>query len=285
MLELLRAELVRGWFRDENPPDTDTVLVFLIAFERVSDRMDQSADLSDFTNALSGTDGLELVVEVAHDLRSPLTSILFLAETLAKGQSGPVSQLQLRQLGLIYSAALGLSTMASNVMEIARGGTRLAEEEPSPFSISETFESVRDIVQPMAEEKGLSVRLLPPASDRRLGSPQALSRVLLNLTTNAIKFTEDGFVELTGEATSLTSILFSVRDTGNGIPPNALETLYDPFRRTPRNDRYAFSSTGLGLALCRRLIAAMGSELQVESRPGWGTCFSFDLDLPPARTL
>src|SRR5690606_22337651 len=84
---------------------------------------------------LSGPDGLELVVEVAHDMRSPLTSVLFLAETLQRGQSGPVSPVQERQLGLIYSAAFGLSAMASDVIELARGGDRLVDLEPIPFSV------------------------------------------------------------------------------------------------------------------------------------------------------
>ena len=64
-----------------------------------------------------------------------------------------------------------------------------------------------------------------------------------------------------------------------------LDTLYDPFRRVQHDERYAFSSTGLGLALCRRLVTAMDSELRVETRPDWGTKFFFELDLPPARRL
>src|SRR5690606_34479880 len=145
---------------------------------------------------LSGPDGLELVVEVAHDLRSPLTSILFLAETLQRGRSGPVNEVQERQLGLIYSAAFGLSAMASDVIELARGGDRLASAEPVPFSVADVIHSVRDIVQPMAEEKGLAVVIHTPDSDFRVGHPGALNRVLLNLTTNALKFTSEGQVEV-----------------------------------------------------------------------------------------
>ena len=108
-----------------------------------------------FTDRLSAPDGLELVVEVAHDLRSPLTSILFLAETLQRGRSGPVNPVQERQLGLIYSAAFGLSSVASDVIELARGGDRLVDLDPIPFSVTDILESVRDIVQPIAEEKNL----------------------------------------------------------------------------------------------------------------------------------
>jgi len=176
-----------------------------------------AAESEDLASSLAGPNGLELVVEMAHDLRSPLTSILFLAESLRSGQSSPVTDSQRRQLGLIYSAALCLCTAANDVLEVARGGDRLADKEPGPFSIVEVFKSVRDMVQPIAEEKGLPLHLKPARPDWRLGHARALSRVLLNLTTNALKFTEQGFVELTARALDATRVEFSVRDTGPGI--------------------------------------------------------------------
>ena len=282
LLELLRAELVNHWCRSSLKPATEDVLATLQGLERVRSAVEPNWD-QHFASRLSGPDGLALVVEVAHDLRSPLTSILFLAETLQRGQSGDVNELQRRQLGLVYSAALGLSTVTSNVIELARGGKELADTQPAPFSVTEIMESVHDIVRPMAEEKGLGVRLLPPNSDHRQGHPHALSRVLLNLTTNALKFTEEGFVEIVARDKDLTTVEFSVRDTGPGINPEALETLYLPFRRTRGGDRYAFSGTGLGLALSRRLVEAMGSELKVETRANWGTRFYFNLPLGPAE--
>src|SRR5207245_888874 len=140
----------------------------------------------------AGTDGDMAIVPA---LRTPLASILFLSETLQNGQSGDVNEMQRRQLGLVYSAALGLSSLVSDAIELVHGGDRLVDDLPCPFSVAQTLEAVRDMVRPMAEEKGLSVRILPPAGDHRLGHSVALSRVLLNLTCNAIKFTEQGFVE------------------------------------------------------------------------------------------
>src|SRR5439155_9457170 len=173
----------------------------------------------DFTARLSGRADPELLVQIAHDLRPPLTAILFRAETLQRGQSGPVSELQRRQLGLIYGAALGLSSVASDVIELARGGDQLVEKEPEPFSVSGVLQSVRDIVWPIAEEKRLTLRLLPPPTDQRLGHPIALSRVLLNLTTNALKFTDEGYVEIVTRETAPTGVEFAVRDSGKRIEP------------------------------------------------------------------
>jgi signal transduction histidine kinase len=235
-----------------------------------------------FADRLSAPDGLELVVEVAHDLRSPLTSILFLAETLQRGRSGPVNPVQERQLGLIYSAAFGLSSVSSDVIELARGGDRLVDLDPIPFSVTDILESVRDIVQPIAEEKSLTVRLTTPEADFRIGHPVALSRVLLNLTTNALKFTAEGSVEVIARQTGARRIEFSVRDTGRGIPPQSMATLFEPFRRRQKSGEYAFSGSGLGLSICRKLVEAMGSSLRVETTMGSGTRFFFELDLPLA---
>ena len=262
-------------------PDPSQLLHILSAIERVGLHLE--ADWAQhFTDRLSSPDGLELVVEVAHDLRSPLTSILFLAETLQRGRSGPVNPVQERQLGLIYSAAFGLSSVASDVIELARGGDRLVDLDPIPFSVTDILESVRDIVQPIAEEKNLTVRLTLPETDFRIGHPVALSRVLLNLTTNALKFTGEGFVELTAVQRGTHAIEFSVRDTGRGIPPQSMATLFEPFRRRQKPGEYAFSGSGLGLSICRKLVEAMGSVLQVDTAPGYGTRFYFLLDLPVA---
>lgn len=281
LLGLLRARLtaiLEGW---PSPLDAQQVVRLFAAVERVGHALE--LDWSQhFAGRLSGHDGLELVVEVAHDLRSPLTSILFLAETLQRGRSGPLTQVQERQLGLIYSAAFGLSTVASDVIELARGGDRLVDLEAIPFSINDIFESVRDIVLPIAEEKGLAVNLSPPDADFRIGHPVALSRVLLNLTTNALKFTNEGYVEVRGTSLGGDQIEFAVRDTGRGIPPQAMATLYEPFRRRQRQAEYAFSGSGLGLSICRKLVEAMHATMRVETESGRGTRFYFTLDLPRA---
>jgi signal transduction histidine kinase len=264
--------------------DATPVVRVLGAMERVQAALDRDS-AQRFANALSGSDGLDMVVEVAHDLRSPLASILFLAETLRRGQSGSINPIQERQLGLVYSAAFGLSALASDVIELVRGGERLMDVNPTPFSVSETLTSVRDIVLPIAEEKGLTVRITPPESDLRIGHPVALNRVLLNLTTNALKFTSEGGVDVTCTPRTKTRVEFSVRDTGRGIPNEVLPTLFDAFRRRVKPGQYAFSSAGLGLSICRKLVMRMGGEMQVETVPGYGTRFYFALDLPVATRL
>src|SRR5882762_8633806 len=282
LLELLRSEVVESW-REVGVPDTE-LLPLLVAMEHVRVTI-QPNWAQTFAQQLSGSDGLALLMDVAHDLRSPLTSILVLAETLQRGQSGQVNEVQRRQLGLIYTAALGLSSVASDIIEFTQGGDQLVEQEPSAFSVTAMLESVRDIVRPIAEEKHLTVRLLAPTNDQRTGHPVALSRILLNLTTNALKFTDQGYVEIVaqelnqGEAGG-SRIEFAVRDSGRGIPPDKVTTLFQPLRKESGRRGQLFSQTGLGLTICRKLATALKSELKVESRIGWGTRFFFELDLP-----
>ena len=280
LLELLRSAVVEGW-RDLGVPDTE-LLALLVAMERVRVTIEPNWAQT-FAQQLSGRDGLALLMDVAHDLRSPLTSILVLAETLQGGQSGAVNETQRRQLGLIYIAALRLSTVASDIIEFTQGGDQLVEQEPSAFSVTAMLESVRDIVRPIAEEKRLTVRLLAPTHDQRMGYPVALSRVLLNLTTNALKFTDQGYVEIVAQEIGdegSNRIEFAVRDSGRGIPSDKITTLFQPLRKESGRRGQLFSQAGLGLTICRKLTTAMKSELRVESRTDWGTRFYFELDLP-----
>ena len=151
--------------------------------------------------------------------------------------------------------------------------------------MADVIQSVRDIVQPMAEEKGLAVVLQMPDADFRVGHPGALNRVLLNLTTNALKFTSEGQVEISALQRSRSVLEFSVKDTGRGIPPEVMSCLFETFRRRRAAGDYSFSSAGLGLSICRKLVIAMGSDLSVDTSPTTGTRFHFELDLPVAPRM
>ncbi|MBA2291513.1 MAG: HAMP domain-containing histidine kinase [Gemmatimonadales bacterium] len=277
ILEILRRHVINS---DPALP-AEELVPLLRAIERVAEHGEpQWSDR--FQDRMAGPSGLDLIVEVAHDLRSPLTSILFLAETMFRGRSGPLTPLQERQLGLVYAAAFGLNAVASDVIELVRGGDRLVRDERQPFSVADVLEAVRDIVLPIAEEKGLTLTCEGPARDRRLGHPSALNRVLLNLTTNALKFTAEGGVAVRIADVSEHAVECSVQDTGRGIPDAAMTTLFEPFRRRQQPGDYAFSGSGLGLSICRKLVEAMGSELNVQTVQGEGTCFAFRLALPRA---
>ena len=279
LLDGMRRSFVESIRTVHQPVDVQEVVRVLDGIERVQVAVERDA-VQTFREQTAGPTGMDLLVEVAHDLRSPLTSILFLAETLRAGRGQPLSPAQERQLKLIYSAAFQLSSLANDLTELAQGGENLLERKPMPFAIGNVLASVRDIVQPIAEEKGLEVRMQTSDADRRVGHPAALGRVMLNLVTNALRCTDNGFVEASAHNLSDSRIEFTVRDTGPGVPDEVIASLFQPFDAQKLARSRVFSSSGLGLAICRRLVTAMGGELKVRSAPERGSCFYFALDLP-----
>jgi signal transduction histidine kinase len=283
-LETVAAGMLEGWRQDPAAVSAEIVLEVVALVEEL--RAEAMADQEHKWLRLPlDVDRFDLMAEMAHDFRSPLTSILFLSETLRNGRSGDVTELQQTQLGLIYSAALGLLGFASDIMDLARSRTDPLSEIEIPFSISEVLESVVELVRPMAEEKGLDLVVALPGRDRFVGRPLALSRAILNLTTNALKFTNAGFVRIGIAQLPKGEVEFSVRDSGSGIPPEQMDSLFDPFRRPEYRDEVEFSPGGLGLSIVRHVVESMGSTLEVETRSGWGTRFSFRLLLRPAPDL
>jgi len=287
LMEALALELIDGAGPD--PESAIAVIAVLRAWAslRGSPSFPAEAtadDSADLKARMRGPGAFDLLVEVAHDFRSPLTSILFLAEALRDGHSGPVSDVQRSQLGLIYSAAFGLAGVASDVMDLARKESDLVADDVEPFAVAEVFRSVERMVRPLVEEKGLELRIVVPDRWQGRGHRHALSRVLLNLTTNAIKFTDEGGVEIGVQPLAHGRLEYYVKDTGRGISPGQRETLFQPFKRRSgsKNEGYYFSGSGIGLSIAQRLLRAMRSELRLDSSDERGTRFSFVLE-PPAR--
>lgn len=282
LVDVVRAEMIASW--ESITPDSGTMLDALMRIEFAHRSCEATAD-QNLTAELVGSGGVGVMTEVAHDMRSPLTSIVFLSEVLHKGHSGELTPLQRRQLGIIYSAALGLVGLASDLIEINRGDRRRNSTPPQPFAVNGVLRSVHDLVQPMVEEKGLVFTVDPLPTDRRMGYPIELSRILLNLATNALKYTTEGGVTVSARPVSGNLVEFSVEDTGPGIPKDMTIALFQPVRYEPRRESgYAFSGTGLGLAICQRLVRWMGAELMMETGSN-GTRFTFEVELPPAKTL
>ena len=236
-------------------------------------------DRGKFISRLTGSDCADAVVAIAHDIRSPLCSILLLVDSLRHGERASPNPIRERQLGLIYSAALGLSTTVSNLIGAARGDG-LVQGEPTPFSVSEMLHSVSAIVQPMCEEKGIPLGIEFPENDARIGHASAIQQSLLNLSSNALRYTDAGSVSMGCSEISSDRVEFWVEDTGPGIPDDVLERLCYGF--PPEGVKLRFSSAGLGLAIVRTLVEAMGSTLQVDT-DAEGTRFSFVLNLPMLR--
>jgi len=277
LVDLLQDELLTLWRSGECSPGH--VLPTLDRLRRV--RADLEWRLQQLPGATrAGLDGFEFLIEFVHDMRSPLSSLQLLADRLQQGWSGPLTPLQLRQLRLMYAAAHALNTVTTNALQLTRECDQLEEPEARPFSVTKLLSEVQDVVGTLAIQKGLEVNFIRPDMDRRVGHPIELQRILLNLVTNALKFTRAGRVTVSATDQEHDHVEFAVQDTGPGIPLDAQGTLFQPFHRHGDGSHATFSATGLGLAITQRLVRALGGRLQYETAEGKGTRFSFVLDLP-----
>ena len=268
---------------DQAPPVdvSPEAIAALVAAGTSALRIEPGSEPSSEYPAAAQPDGLALLVGVTHDLRSPLSSMLMLIERLRAGHAGPVTPLQEQQLGLLYAAAFGVAALTNDALDVARGSAwDLGQAPPAPFSVSKAWHDVRGLVQPIAEEKQLVLRWSGLSHDVRMGHARVVHRVLLNLVTNALKFTAVGSVTVSVEEAEGESVRFSVSDTGEGLPPSILLQLQRGHGQSPRS---AIASAGLGIAMCQQMLEAVGSRLEDWSADSVrGTTLGFVLPLPRA---
>ncbi len=220
---------------------------------------------------------------VSHDIRNLLAGIIGATRRLQSGELPPDQQQ--RYLGLLRASAENMMLLATNLLEVSRleaGKLTLSEK---PFDVRELTAAAIAPVTPAAEAKGLALRQrVDEAIPARLVADDIkLGQVLSNLLSNAVKFTERGFVELSieriAERSDAVILRFAVEDTGIGIEPDHLATLTDAFSQASIEVGSHYGGTGLGLSLSRQVLKLYGSILQVDSTPGSGSRFFFELAL------
>jgi PAS domain S-box-containing protein len=218
----------------------------------------------------------EFLAAMSHELRTPLNAIGGYAELLTMGLGGPVSGDQTEYLERIRRSQQHLLGIINDILNFSRieAGQVLYEIEKVPAA--EVVAAVVPMIIPQAEAKGLTVEQRTKASTKVKADRGKLEQVLLNLLSNAAKFTNDGTIEIsTFEEGDRAGI--RVRDTGIGIPADKLNSVFEPFVQVGRSLTTPHEGTGLGLAISRDLTKAMGGELTLESELGKGTTFTISL--------
>jgi len=222
------------------------------------------------------------LANVSHELRTPLSSILGLARLLLDRSDGDLSPEQERQVNFILRSAQDLAGLVNDLLDLARIEAGREVIHPSEVDIRELFGTLRGILEPLIPE-GSEVTLviddphdLPP-----LFTDEAkLSRILRNLLSNALKFTERGEVRLQARRGEGDLIVFRVSDTGVGIDEEKIPRIFEEFGRVDSLLPPGAKGTGLGLPLARKLARLLGGDIDVESEPGVGSTFSAKI---PAR--
>ena len=228
----------------------------------------------------------EFLANISHEIRTPMNAIIGFTNLTLQNDL-PV---KLRNyLNTIAGSARNLLRLIDDLLDFSKIESQHMEMESVPFSLRDIIANTSDMTALKAGEKGIVFKASvgEDVPDRLVGDPLRLGQVLLNLVNNAVKFTSAGHVYLCAEAQNVTAddclIKFSVEDTGIGMTSEHLAKLFKPFSQADTTITRRFGGTGLGLAICKHLVEMMGGRIQVESRMGEGTTFSFAIEFSRAR--
>ena len=227
----------------------------------------------------------DFLARMSHELRTPMNGVLGMTHLALQADPPPQQYGYLKKIQSSASLLLGI---INDILDFSRIEAEKMDIECIPFSLPETVENIRTLLLPRVQEKGLELRciideVLPKTV---LGDGLRLSQVLLNLLGNSVKFTSFGSVSLTmrGEALPAGQLRLhcGVADTGIGMQPDQLASLFNPFTQADASITRQFGGTGLGLSISKALVELMGGAISVKSTPGEGSAFSFTvlLQLP-----
>jgi signal transduction histidine kinase/FixJ family two-component response regulator len=224
----------------------------------------------------------EFLANVSHEIRTPMNALLGVAELLAETELTPV---QRRHVEVFRQSGQALHDLINDLLDISKIEAGRFELDHAPFALNAVLEQLIALMRPRAEQKGL--RLALQCSDdlpaRVVGDRKRLEQVLLNLLGNALKFTAVGSVTLSAsvERSGAGGLRFEVRDTGIGIVPSKLESIFEPFTQADTSITRHYGGTGLGLAITRSVVALMGGRIEIASTPGEGSRFVVIVPLRP----
>ncbi|MDR0465523.1 MAG: response regulator [Treponema sp.] len=220
------------------------------------------------------------IAVVSHEIRTPMNSIIGFSELAMEGESSLKTK---DFLNKINTNAKWLLQIVNDILDISKVESGRMEIENIPFDMHDLLSSCRTLIMPSAVEKGLVLYFYvePSLGKRPLGDPKRLRQVLVNLLSNAVKFTNTGMIKLNASLKNMSdesiTMYFEVKDSGIGMTNDQIDKIFDPYMLAQTGINRKFSGTGLGLSITKNIIESMGGKLSVESNPGIGSKFYFEL--------
>jgi signal transduction histidine kinase/FixJ family two-component response regulator len=221
----------------------------------------------------------EFLANMSHEIRTPMNGVIGMAELL---KDTPLSDEQTQMVDTIARSGTALLTLINDILDFSKVEAGRMNLEEVEFSLRDVFTDVAAILQPQV--RGQDVTITVTVDDnvpaRTVGDPGRVQQILMNLGSNAVKFTTSGTIRFTASANVLDDgkqieVHGNVEDTGIGIPPEQLNHIFDPFLQADAGTTRRYGGTGLGLSIVKRLLRAMGGDVSVTSTVGQGSTFSW----------
>lgn len=220
----------------------------------------------------------EFLTNISHELRTPLNAIIGYTELLTEGLYGPLTQEQDQSLDGIGENATNLVSLINQILDLSRVEAGRMKVKLKEVDLANLVREVLEQTAPLTKDRPYDVAFeLPPDPLRVRTDPIMLRQILVNLVSNAIKFTEAGSVEVCAVATEEGDVRLVVTDTGIGIRPEHLELIFDEFRQVDGSSTREHGGTGLGLAISKKFASLLGGQIEVESTYGKGSAFTLIL--------
>ena len=217
---------------------------------------------------------------MSHEFRTPLGSIRSLTRILLDRMDGPLTEEQEKQVRFVQSAATELSEMVDDLLDLAKVEAGRVTISPAWFEMVDLFSALRGMFKPILSSESVSLIFEEPVDVTKVYTDdKKLSQILRNFISNALKFTPQGEVRVTAQRTNGEWVRFAVADTGIGISPEHVATIFEDFVQINAPIQKRLRGTGLGLSLSRKLATVLGGRVEVQSELGKGSTFSVTIPI------